>query len=134
MYSAACAIAVASVIEFVNGRRETALERTRQIGYDKILREYSSLLKPGMSRAEVERYLKGRNLAYVQRCCIRAPRQVWADLVKIGTEKAPWFCNNSNVYVAMEFSNTEPHDAPVGGWDTDRLESVTLYPQLEQCL
>ena len=44
-------------------------------------------------------------------CCIRVPRTAtlttaYADIVKIGEKKPPWYCNKYNFYVAFEFQTT----------------------------
>jgi len=67
-------------------------------------------------------------------CCIRVPRTAYADIVKIGEEKAPWYCNQYNVYVAFEFETTEPHGTVTDARDSDRLETTSLFPLLEECL
>jgi hypothetical protein len=71
-------------------------------------------------------------------CCVGIPRSAYADLVRIGEEKAPWYCNKYNIYAAFEFDTTEPH-GPVADFrdslgDSDRLETTALYPWLEECL
>jgi hypothetical protein len=62
------------------------------------------------------------------------PRNAYADIVKIGEEKAPWYCNKYNVYVAFEFETTEPHGTVTDARDSDRLETTSLFPWLEECL
>jgi hypothetical protein len=41
-------------------------------------------------------------------CCDQVPRSAYADLVKIGQEKTPWYCDEYNDYLAFEFDNIEP--------------------------
>jgi hypothetical protein len=88
---------------------EKRAARKRQTEYEAVLREYSGALKSGMSRREVESYIRLRGRSFRKMCCIRGPRNAYADIVKIGEEKAPWYCNKYNVYVAFEFETTEPH-------------------------
>jgi hypothetical protein len=122
-----CVLAIESIIK-------KQAERKRQTEYEGVVREYSATLKSGMSRSEVESYLRLRGSTFRQMCCIRAPRNAYADLVKIGEENAPWYCNKSNVYVAFEFETTEPHGVSTDARDSDRLETVSLFPWLEECL
>jgi hypothetical protein len=67
-------------------------------------------------------------------CCVSVQRSAYADLVEVGQEKAPWFCNRNIVYIAFEFETTELHGLRADARDSDRLEGVTLFPKLEQCL
>jgi hypothetical protein len=119
-----CLLGIKSVIE------KRAAQK-RQTEYEAVLREYSGALKSGMSRREVESYLRLRGRSFRQMCCIKVPRNAYADIVKIGEEKAPWYCNKYNVYVAFEFETTEPHGTVT---DADRLETTSLFPWLEECL
>jgi hypothetical protein len=122
-----CVLAIKSVVT-------KRAERKRQTEYEAGLKEYSGALKPGMSRREVESYLRLRGHSFRQMCCIAVPRNAYADLVKIGEEKAPWYCNKYNVYVAFEFETTEPHGMRTDARDSDRLETISLFPWLEECL
>jgi hypothetical protein len=118
----------------IKSASENRAKRKRQTEYEAVLRGYSGALRSGMSRREVESYLRFRGRSFRQMCCIRAPRKAYADLVKIGEEKAPWYCNKSNVYVAFEFETTEPHSISTDARDSDRLDTVSLFPWLEECL
>jgi hypothetical protein len=105
----------------------------REARYQVLFNEYSNDLKPGLTRKEVEAYFKSRNLRFTQMCCIDTPRDVWADLVKVGEESAPWYCSEYYVYIAFEFRSTEP-DRPWESRDSDVLESVRIFRQLGGCL
>jgi hypothetical protein len=129
----AAALLIVCVLAIENAIEKQA-ERKRQTEYEAIVREYSAALKSDMSRSEVESYLRQRGSSFRQMCCIRAPRNAYADLVKIGQEKAPWYCNKYNVYVAFDFETTEPHGISTDARDSDRLETVSLFPWLEECL
>jgi hypothetical protein len=122
-----CVLGIKSVVE-------KRAARKRQTEYEAVLREYSGALKSGMSRREVESYLRLRGRSFRKMCCIRGPRNAYADIVKIGEEKAPWYCNKYNVYVAFEFETTEPHGIVPDARDSDRLETTSLFPWLEECL
>jgi hypothetical protein len=118
----------------IKGVIDKRAERKRQTRYEAVLKEYSGALKSGISRREVESYLRLRDRSFRQMCCIRVRRDAYADIVRIGEEKAPWYCNKYNIYVAFEFETTEPHGLNPDARDSDRLESTTLFPWLEECL
>ena len=67
--------------------------RERQTRYAAALKELSDGIKPGTSRHEVEAYLQLRHHSFGQMCCVRVQRSAYADLVEVGQEKPPWFCN-----------------------------------------
>jgi hypothetical protein len=116
-------------------------QKRRDVAYQSALLAYTSVLKPGMTRKEVEDYLRAKNTKFRQTCCIDssnvARRHSWDDLTKIGEEDAPWFCSEHNVYVAFQFTD---HELLNNGLfqmkddDLDTLKSVTLYHWLEVCL
>ncbi len=118
----------------IKGVIDKRAERKRQIEYAAVLKEYSGALKSGMSRREVESYLRLRGRSFRQMCCVRVRRNAYADIVKIGVEKAPWYCSKYNIYIAFEFETTEPHGINPDARDSDRLESTALFPWLEDCL
>jgi hypothetical protein len=118
----------------IKGVIDKRAERKRQAEYEAVLKEYSGALKSGTSRREVESYLRLRGRSFRQMCCVRVRRNAYADFVAIGVEKAPWYCNKYNIYVAFEFETTEPHGISPDARDSDRLESTALFPWLEECL
>jgi hypothetical protein len=114
-----------------DARAQSAKEK-REAAYKAKLQFYTDVLKPGMTRKNVEDFLRARGVAFGQLCCIDE-RSAYADLVKIGKEKHPWYCEEHNVYIAFQFAAVEPHK----GWeayDSDTLKSVTIYHKLEGCL
>jgi hypothetical protein len=92
-----------------------------------------------MTSKNVEAYLRAKGVTFGQLCswgegelCIDE-RSAYADLVKIGKEKHPWYCEEHSVYIAFQFAAVEPHK----GWeayDSDTLKRVTIYHKLEGCL
>ncbi len=118
----------------IKGVIDRRAEQKRQIEYQSVLKEYSGALKPGMTRREVESFLRLKGHSFQQMCCVGVRRNAWADLVRIGKDQAPWYCSQSNVYVALEFETTEPHGINPDARDSDRLEDVALFPWLEGCL
>jgi hypothetical protein len=111
----------------------------REAAYQSALRSYTEVLKPVMTRKEVEDYLHGRSVQFRQMCCVDAmelsKRKSWDDLVKIGEESAPWFCSENNVYLAFQFIDDGKQQT--NWWkadDLDTLKSITIYHWLEGCL
>ena len=111
-------------------------QKKRDFVYQGILRSYLEVLRPGMTRREVEGYLRAKGKQFRQMCCIDfSKKHSWDDEVKIGQEDPPWFCGESNVYVGFEFSDSpQPHGEFWKAGDSDILKSVTLRHQLEICL
>jgi hypothetical protein len=104
----------------------------REATYQAKLQSYSDALKPGMTRKNVEDYLRAKGIAFGQLCCIDE-QSAYADLVKIGKEKHPWYCEEHNVYIAFQFAAVELHK----GWeayDSDTLKSITICHKLDGCL
>jgi hypothetical protein len=106
----------------------------RQVQYEAVLKGYSDNLRPGMSRREVESYLRRRGHPFQRMCCVGRPLSANADLVRIGQERAPCYCSEYRVYVAFEFDTTEPHDLSPDFSDSDRLQATALFPWLQGCL
>jgi hypothetical protein len=104
----------------------------REAVYQAKLQSYSDVLKPGMTRKNVEDYLRGKGVAFGQLCCIDE-KSAFADLLYIGEEKHPWYCGKHNVFIAFQFAAVEPHK----GWeayDSDTLKSITVFHKFEGCL
>ncbi len=121
--------------------RHFSQERTqekREAGYQSAVRSYSEVLRLGMTRKEVEDYLRGRNVEFRQMCCVETNKRfstnVYDDLTKIGQEDAPWVCSEKNVYVAFQFTGPQRNASGPTADASDRLVGVTLYRGLEGCL
>jgi hypothetical protein len=112
--------------------RRRAQEK-REITYQSALRPYSEVLKPGMTRREVEDYLRAKNIEFRQMGWVEDERTAFADLTKIGKEHAPWYCEHHNVYVAFQFAAVEPHK-PAEARDSDALKKITIFHWLEGCM
>jgi len=107
-------------------------KQKREAAYQSKLQSYTEALKPGMTRKNIEDYLRSKRVAFGQLCCIDE-RSAYADLVKIGKEKHPWYCEEHSVYIAFQFAAVEPHK----GWeafDSDVLKRITVFHKLEGCL
>ena len=107
-------------------------KKKREAVYESTLQAYSQNLKPGLTRKEVEGYLRVKGTAFTQMCCIEE-RSAFADLVQIGKEDAPWYCSEHYVRIAFEFAAAESHN-PIKAYDTDVLKTVTIFHQLGGCL
>ena len=114
-------------------RRETQLQSERRSRYEAITDKYSHAFSAGLNRKEVETRLRSSGLTFRQMCCVDVKRDTWADLVKIGEEKPPWYCNYHNVYVAFEFASSQPREIP-DARDDDMLLKVRTFDWLETCL
>jgi hypothetical protein len=114
------------------------LHKKRELSYQTTLQLYEQAIKPGMTRKQVEDYLHARSQAFSQSCCVDIKefrKHSWDDLVKIGAEDAPWFCSESAVYVAFQFSDSPlPHDEMWRADDLDTVKSVSVYHRPENCL
>jgi hypothetical protein len=133
------AIVIAAVLSAIALRYHLKAEagKKREVAYQAALRAYSFDLKPGLTRKEVEDYLRARNAKFSQMCCLGKQYKDYADLVKIGEEDAPWFCSEAYVYVAFEFAAIESHDllsASPFARDSDVLRRIEIFRPLTGCL
>lgn len=110
----------------------TMARRKREIGYKVELRTYSEAFHPGITRKELEDYLRSRNTNFSWTYTAFGGRteSQYADLVKIGEETAPWYCSEEYVYVAFEFSGVETYKQN----DSDVLERIEIFRQDSGCL
>lgn len=116
---------------------EKRAQKQREAGYQSALRSYSEVLKPGMTRKDVEGYFRSKNIEFRQMCCVDRnsfSKGVYDDLVKIGQEGAPWFCREKNVYIAFQFTGHERHDMTLQVDTSDTLKDITIFRWLEVCL
>ena len=119
--------------------RRKAAEREAQ--YQTLLAKYTSELKPGMSREQVEQHLQINGKRFSQMCCVANFRgehasfigSSWDDLLKIGEESTPWFCSENNVYIAFEFNPKSQGERPETN-SADILKRVSVFHHLEGCL
>jgi hypothetical protein len=127
-----------SAIRYEFKKRE---QKRRQTAYVEALSSYTQVLRPGMTRKEVEGYLHARNIEFAQTCCVdsseTAKRHSWDDLARIGREDPPWYCGENNVYIAFQFKDHNQGQEATGfikNDDFDTLKAVTIYHSLERCL
>jgi hypothetical protein len=119
----------------VHRAREVKAQRQREATYREKLEAYSDVLKPGMTRAQVEEYLKAKGLQFSRTCCVAERVGALDDMVRIGEENPAWYCSELNVYLGFEFNAHRKH--PI--WDPkvdelDTLKSVGIYRWQESCL
>jgi hypothetical protein len=114
-------------------RRAAAAQMRRAATNRSALMMYSENLRPGLTRKDVEDYLRARRTSFAQRCCTEE-RNTFTDLVKVGEEPAPWYCSEWPVYIALEFAATESHRPPFLPSDSDVLKKVDLVSNGEGCL
>ena len=101
-------------------------KRKRETAYQSALLSYTQVLKPGMTRKEVEDYLRARNVDFGQNCCVVGiqphPKHSLDDITKVGEEGAPWFCSEHYVFVAFQFEDYGEYKSILGADDKDRSE------------
>jgi hypothetical protein len=129
-------IVVASVAFGARHFLEKRAKQKREIAYQSVLRSYSDRLGSGMTRKEVEDYLRARNVEFGQMCCVdgQLSKGVWDDLTKIGQEGAPWYCSEHNIYVAFQFAGPKRNGVEWTADPSDTLKAVSIFHRLEGCL
>jgi hypothetical protein len=105
-------------------------KKRRAANYQSALLMYSQNLAQGLTRKDVENYLRMNRTGFVQRCC-GEEKGSFSDLVKVGEEPAPWYCSSWPVFVALVFSRTEALQLPA---DSDVLKKIELVSNGEGCL
>jgi len=123
-------IAVLAIETTIRSREE----RKRQAFYQSVLRQYSTTLRPGTQRGEVEAVLASQSRAFEQTCCLLRTKQTAPeDIVKIGSEPKLWYCRENDMYLVFEFESPR---GPVARETnaSDRLRRVSLAPWLGGCL
>jgi hypothetical protein len=122
------------VIAWRHHLEERAREK-REAAYELARRTYADVLRPGMTRKQVEDYLRDKKIPFRQMCCVEGiKKHAWDDLTKIGQEEVPWVCSENNVYVAFQFDDRGEHKHPWDANDLDSLHEVTVFHWLEGCL
>ena len=122
----------------VRYERRKAAEEKREASYQSTLSTYTQALKPGITRKEVEGYLRNNNLSFGQICCVDSTefsiRHSMDYLILIGREEVPWPCSENNVYVAFEFYDRGVHGPHWDNNDADELKTIRIWHHLEGCL
>lgn len=116
------------------GCASAKLTERREASYQATLLSYSEALPLGMPRKDVEEYLRKKNRAFRQMCCMeRSAKSAYDDLTKIGEESHPWYCSAHNVYIGFEFVSSGSHQFPEAH-ESDTLTKIIVYHWLEDCL
>jgi hypothetical protein len=133
-------MAIGIVAFGVHRRSEMNAKKNREAAYETKLRSFTEVLKPGMTRKQIEDYFHANNVSYSEECCVAFDRSVirnsYDDLVKIGQEDVPWYCSENDVYIAFQFAD---YKTGVPFWqakdnELDTLKAITVYQQLGGCL
>jgi transcription termination factor NusB len=127
-----CLVLIALFATAVSDAQTQSAKQKRENAYQAKLQSYSDALKPGMTRKDVEDYLRAKGTAFRQLCC-NHERSALADLVNIGKEKHPWHCEEHNVYITFQFAAVEVHK-DCQAYDSDMLKKITIFHKLEGCL
>jgi hypothetical protein len=115
-------------------KRAERLAKQREVFYQATLRAYSEALSLGLTRKDVEAYLRRNNKPFQQMCCMeRSGKNAYDDLTKIGEESHPWFCSAHNVYIGFEFVSAGTHEF-AEAHESDTLTQVMIFHWLEGCL
>jgi hypothetical protein len=125
---------VADAVGCVSPKRAARLADEREAFFQATLHSYSEALQLGMTRKDVEVYLRGKGKAFKQMCCMeKSAKNASDDLTKIGEESHPWYCEAHNVYIGFEFVSAGSHKFPEAH-DSDTLTKIMVYHWLEGCL
>jgi hypothetical protein len=109
--------------------RAPAATAAREARFQSVVAAYTRDFQLGSTRQEVEGRLRlGR--AEFERRSPMARGDSDSDLVKIGDEPPPWYCNAWPVYVAFEFHAAAPSGMP----DSDLLKKIELFSFGDGCL
>jgi hypothetical protein len=135
-------IILGTILAGVRSLYENRARKKRELLYQAALTSYSAALKPGMTRKDVEDYLRAKQIGFGQSCCVdfkafSNPAHddwVYDDLVRVGHEDAPWYCSEHNVYVAFQFNSYGKHGTTADANSTDMLKAISLFHALERCL
>jgi hypothetical protein len=113
--------------------RESRLQRQRSAGYQQVLRFYTGMFPLGATREQLEDQLRAHGAPYEQVGGFDATG-TFSDLVKIGREPAPWYCNDYNIYIDFAFATADPKLNQTSKSESDILRSIEIKPWLEACL
>jgi hypothetical protein len=121
-------IAYLGVDSYLHQRQIAAIERKT---YNQQIAFYKSFLKPGMTRADVEREFRERSILFSQ----RYEKRVWEDFVLLERFKSPvWYCNFEDAGLLFEFDPAGTVPNYENGDPFDRLREMSVHRELRQCL
>src|ERR1700761_3319119 len=99
-------VALLSVVLWYVARERThrrKMDRAARMASQAAILKYSQNLAPGVTRKEVENYLRARHTDFSRRCCLES-HDTFSDLVTVAEEQAPWYCSAWPIYVAFVFA------------------------------
>lgn len=127
-----CTVLACTCVWLFERREEVKEEQRaaaqRQRAYESILRSYSVGLTNGMTREQVEDYLRKRGVEFGEICCL-AQSDSYAEITKIGYERGPWYCDGYEVYIGFEFRGP-----PASQEALDALKRVSIVSLPDDCL
>jgi hypothetical protein len=126
-------IAVVSSALLVRSVVKTHRQQALDVANQSALLTYSQRLRPGLTRKNVEDYLRAQGTHFKEACCY-GERNAFAVLVKVGEEDVPWFCSECPVYAVFEFTATPPPQLLPKPTDSDVLKNIHLASGCEGCL
>ena len=135
---AICAAAISNGCEErLPSKSELEAQQKREAVHQSQVDAYAEVIKPGMTRKQVEDYLRGKKIPFQQMCCVAGENSL-SDLVKIGTDKKPWFCSEHDVFAAIQFATVPSNERHIvsgyPAFDTDVLKRITVFHWLGGCL
>ena len=105
--------------------------------YASALKAYKDELRLGTTRAEVDTYLKTKNVAVENTCspgCSDNPRATAAPVyVLIGKGKPPWYCSAELVFLDLEFDAVPPRQGR-SSLASDKLKSISIRRAWRDCM
>jgi hypothetical protein len=125
------AVLIAIPVAFVFRARQKSVRQVeiREAAYQSVLRSFTSVLTPGMTRRDVQTHLTQSGKSFHHSS---SGGRASFILVKIGEEEHPWYCSANNVYLRFGFKRADP--ARLSSTDADTLAGVDIDKQLEGCL
>jgi hypothetical protein len=97
---------------------------------------YSQVLKPGMTRKDVEDYFRANKIDFSQGCCAAGSNgHSLDDYIEIGTQHFPVPCGDTSYYVAFIFNDQKQHPPErfLHAHDLDTLQSITTFQWVDDC-
>jgi hypothetical protein len=101
------------------------------------LRSYSQVLKPGMTRKDVEDYFRANKIQFSRMCCVEDSfKHSYDDRVKVGTQYFPLPCGDTSYYVAFIFNDQTQHPPAkmLQADDLDTLRSISTFYWVDDCI
>ena len=91
------------------------------------LQSYRQILKPGMTRNEVEEYLRSKNIEFL--------RLQGDDISKIGEDDSLiWFCGRPDVFLQFQFTASPQEDSQMDGNGGDKLNDIEIIRKGSGCV